>query len=54
MGFSKCSLIPEQSLTYLRIDCDTKQGRFLVPQERINKYAPPPSGLCFTTMGLLL
>ena len=40
LGVSICSLIPEQSMTYLGIDCDTKQGRFLVPQERINKYVP--------------
>jgi len=40
MGVSKCCLIPEQFITYLGIDCDTKYGRFLVPQDRINKYIP--------------
>ena len=40
MGVSKCCLIPEQFITYLGIDCDTKYGRFLVPQERIEKYIP--------------
>ena len=40
MGVPKCCLIPEQYMTYLGIDCDTKYGRFLVPQERINKYVP--------------
>ena len=40
MGVSKCCLNPEQFLTYLGIDCDTKYGRFLVPQERIEKYIP--------------
>ena len=40
MGVSKCCLIPEQFVTYLGIDCDTKYGRFLVPQERVNKYVP--------------
>ena len=40
MGVSKCCLIPEQYITYLGIDCDTKYGRFLVPQDRINKYIP--------------
>ena len=27
-------------MTYLGIDCDTKHGKFLVPQERIDKYIP--------------
>ena len=40
MGVSKCCLIPEQFITYLGIDCGTKYGRFLVPQERIDKYVP--------------
>jgi len=40
MGVSKCCLIPEQLMTYLGIDCDTKNGRFLVPQERSDKYIP--------------
>ena len=40
MGVSKCCLIPEQFVTYLGIDCDTKYGRFLVPQERVDKYIP--------------
>ena len=40
MGVPKCCLIPEQYITYLGIDCDTKYGRFLVPQERIDKYIP--------------
>ena len=40
MGVAKCCLIPEQYMTYLGIDCDTKYGRFLVPQDRIDKYVP--------------
>ena len=40
MGISKCCLIPEQFMTYLGINCDTKNGRFLVPQDRIEKYVP--------------
>ena len=40
MGVSKCCLIPEQFVTYLGIDCDTKYGRFLVPQGRVDKYVP--------------
>jgi len=40
MGISKCCLIPEQFVTYLGIDCDSKYGRFLVPQERVEKYIP--------------
>ena len=40
MGVPKCCLIPEQYMTYLGIDCDTKYGRFLVPQDRIDKYVP--------------
>ena len=40
MGVPKCCLIPEQYITYLGIDCDTKYGRFLVPQSRIDKYLP--------------
>jgi len=40
MGVAKCCLIPEQYITYLGIDCDTKHGRFLVPQDRIDKYVP--------------
>ena len=38
LSASKCCLIPEQFMTYLGIDCDTKYGRFLVPQERKDKY----------------
>ena len=38
MGVSKCCLIPEQFMTYLGIGCDTKYGKFLVPQERADKY----------------
>jgi len=38
LSASKCCLIPEQFMTYLGIDCDTKHGRFLVPQERKDKY----------------
>ena len=38
MGISKCCLIPEQFVTYLGIDCDTKYGKFLVPKERADKY----------------
>ena len=40
MGIAKCCLIPEQHITYLGIDCNTKYGKFLVPQERIDKYVP--------------
>ena len=40
MGVHKCCLIPKQYITYLGIDCDTKYGRFLVTQERIDKYVP--------------
>ena len=40
MGVSQCCLIPEQYITYLGIDCDTKYGRFMVPQDRIDKYIP--------------
>ena len=38
MGIVKCCLIPEQHITYLGINCDTKYGRFLVPQERIDTH----------------
>ena len=41
---SKCCLIPEQFVTFLGIDCDTKYGRFLVPQERVQKYLPVLQG----------
>jgi len=41
---SKCCLIPEQFVTFLGIDCDTKYGRFLVPQERVEKYLPVLQG----------
>ena len=40
LGVLKCCLIPEQYMAYLGIDCDTKYGRFLVPQDRIDKYVP--------------
>ena len=44
---SKCCLIPEQFVTYLGIDCDTKYGRFLVPQERVEKYLLALQGFLF-------
>ena len=44
LSTSKCCLIPEQFVTYLGIDCDTKYGRFLVPQDRVDKYLPVLQG----------
>ena len=40
LSVSKCCLIPEQYITHLGINCDTKYARFLVPQERTDKYIP--------------
>ena len=40
LGLSKCFLIPEQYITYLGIDCDSKHQRFFVPEKRIQKYIP--------------
>ena len=40
LGLSKCKLIPEKVMTYLGIECDTIQGRFRVPEKRVNKYLP--------------
>jgi len=40
LGLSKCFLIPEQFITYLGIDCDSKHQRFFVPEKRIQKYVP--------------
>ena len=40
LGLSKCSLIPEQYITYLGIDCDSKHQRFFVPEKRIQRYVP--------------
>ena len=44
MGVSKCCLIPEQFVTYLGIYCDSRYGRFLVSQERVDKYIPVLQG----------
>ena len=33
LGLSKCCLIPEQYITYLGIDCDSKHQRFFVPEK---------------------
>ena len=33
-------MIPEQYITYLGIDCDSKHQRFFVPEKRIQKYIP--------------
>jgi hypothetical protein len=41
LGLSKCFLIPEQFITYLGVDCDSKHQRFYVPEKRIQKYIPP-------------
>ena len=38
LGIPKCFLIPEQVMTYLGIDCDSKKMRFIVPEDRRNKY----------------
>jgi len=40
LGLSKCSLIPEQYITYLGIDCDSKHQRFFVPEKEIHRYVP--------------
>ena len=40
LGLSKCNLIPEQVMTYLGIDCDSKHQKFMVPEKRIQKYIP--------------
>ena len=40
LGVPKCNLIPEQIMTYLGIDCDSKHEKFLVPEKRIQKYIP--------------
>ena len=38
LGIKKCFLIPEQVITYLGIVCDSHRMRFLVPEERRDKY----------------
>jgi len=40
LGLPKCNLIPEQVMTYLGIDCDSKHEKFLVPEMRVQKYVP--------------
>ena len=40
LGLPKCNLIPEQVVTYLGIDCDSKHEKFLVPEKRVIKYIP--------------
>ena len=40
LGLPKCNLIPEQIMTYLGIDCDSKHEKFLVPETRVQKYVP--------------
>ena len=40
LGISKCSLLPEQMVTYLGIECDTMRARFRVPETRRDKYIP--------------
>jgi hypothetical protein len=34
LGITKCSLLPEQMVTYLGIECDTMRARFRVPETR--------------------
>ena len=36
----KCFLIPEQFITYLGIDCDSKHKRFFMPEKIIQQYIP--------------
>ena len=38
LGIPKCLLIPEQIMTYLGIDCDSRNMRFSVPESRRIKY----------------
>ena len=38
LGIPKCFLIPEQVMTYLGIDCDSRTMRFSVPEKRREKY----------------
>ena len=40
LSLSKCSLIPEQFMNYLGIDCDSKHKKFFVPEKRVSKYVP--------------
>jgi len=40
LGIKKCSLNPERVITYLGIDCDSHNMKFLVPEERRDKYIP--------------
>ena len=40
LGKTKCVLIPQQVITYLGISCDTAEQRYLVPENRVNKYLP--------------
>ena len=40
LGINKCSLIPEQVITYLGIECDSLHCRFLVPEKTVLKYLP--------------
>ena len=40
LGISKCNLIPEKSMVYLGIECDSLHTRFLVPEKRVSKYLP--------------
>ena len=45
LGTLKCNLIPEQVMTYLGIECDSHRIRFLVPQERKEKYIDEVKGV---------
>jgi hypothetical protein len=38
LGIPNCCLIPEQVMTYLGIDCDSRGMRFSVPESRRIKY----------------
>ena len=38
LGIQKSFLIPEQVMTYLGIDCDSRTMRFSVPEKRRDKY----------------
>ena len=38
LGIPKCFRIPEQVMTYLGIDCDSRTMRFSVPEKRREKY----------------
>ena len=49
LGKAKCVLIPQKTITYLGISCDTSKERYMVPEKRLKKYLPILQSACSKT-----